>query len=317
MIRAAYLILALLLAGTSCTAADNRADAGHPVTVTAGVDSPSVGIGDRITYTIRVKSPKGYEVRMPSFGENLAGFSVKDFTSDEGGFFSRTYTQSYTLDIYETGTFTIPASVITYKESGSSEWKEEATQEVSVTVQSRLSETGKPGAIREIKGPHSISNFTYLYIGIALILIIAAAAALFIYLKNRKQASAAAGPPPSAAHETALRALKALMSKDYIKTGKIQEHYFELSNIVRHYLEDRFLLKAPEMTTEEFLLHLKQTEKLNTGQKSLLREFLSHCDMVKFARHLPAGPEITSSYEAAERLVEQTKEVPSAGGKAG
>jgi len=314
MIRALYLILAFFLISISGTTAADKSTAERPVTITAEVNRTSVSIGDRITYTIRAEAPKDFEVLLPSFGENLADFSVKDFSSDESGFFSRTYTQSYVLDIYETGTFTIPASVVKYKDSNSAEWTEAATQEIAVTVQSLLSETEEPVGIRDIKGPHSISNLKYIYILLAVIFVIAVAVAIFMFLKKRKQASAAVEPPPPA-HETALKALKELMDKEYIKTGKIQEHYFELSNIVRHYLENRFLLKAPEMTTEEFLIHLKQTEKLNPEQKSLLREFLSHCDMVKFAKLLPAEPEIASSYESAERLVQQTKEVPATGDK--
>ncbi len=314
MIRVVYLILTFILISLNLTAADVKSAIEPPLTVTAGVDRAAVNIGDRVTYTIRVKAPKDLEVQLPSFGENLADFSIKDFTSDESGVFSRTYTHSYILDIFETGTFTVPAAVITYKESPDSEWKEVTTQEITVTVQSLLGETKSPATIRDIKGPRSVSNFMYLYMFLAIAAATAIAAAIGIYLKKRKRSSAAAEPPPPA-HERALQALKELMNKDYIEKGRVQEHYFELSNIVRHYLEDRFLMKAPEMTTEEFLIHLKQTEKLNQEQKSLLREFLSQCDMVKFARHLPADNEISSSYEAAERLVEQTKEVSATGEK--
>ena len=103
------------------------------------------------------------------------------------------------------------------------------------------------------------------------------------------------------------------MGKEYLSTGKVQEFYFELSNIARHYIEDRFKLKAPEMTTEEFLTTLKKSEALNSEQKSLVKDFLSHCDMVKFAKYLPQKKEIDSSYESAKNLVDQTKEIVSQG----
>jgi hypothetical protein len=72
-------------------------------------------------------------------------------------------------------------------------------------------------------------------------------------------------------------------------------------------MENRFSLRAPEMTTEEFLIDLKNSDVLNEEQKSLIREFLSHCDMVKFARYLPGGSESESSYNSAERMIEQTR----------
>lgn len=301
------LLVMLLLFCNGHTANADQSAVKQPVTATAGVDRTSVSIGDKITYTIKVRAPKDYEIRMPSFGENLADFAVKDFSSDESGFFSRTYTQSYILDIYETGTFTIPAVVIKYKGKESPEWRETAAEEISITVQSMLDETGRTAEIRGIRGPCPIRNPTYIYIALAALAIVAAALALFMFLKKKKESEKIIAPPPPA-HETALRALKDLLGKDYINTGRVREYYFELSNIVRHYLEDRFNMKAPEMTTEEFLIHLKKTDKLTSDQKGLLREFLSHCDMVKFAKHLPVEREIESIYGSAKDLVEQTKE---------
>lgn len=114
--------------------------------------------------------------------------------------------------------------------------------------------------------------------------------------------------PPLPAHETAFKALQELTNKAYLKTGKVREYYFELSDIVRHYVENRFQLRAPEMTTEEFLTTLKDSKILNAEQKILLKDFLSHCDMVKFAKYLPDEKESESSYESAKRFIEETKE---------
>ena len=307
MIRAAYVIFIIILACSVNKAFAIESDIEQPVSVKASVDNASINIGDIVTYTINVNAPKDFEIQLPSFGENLADFTVKDFSSDDGGFFSKTYKQTYILDIYETGTFTIPGAVIRYKTQSDSEWKEAVTEEITVTVQSLLDETGETAVIRGIKGPHSIGNLLYVYLILAAIAVIAIIIAVIMYKKKGKGPETIVTPPP--AHETALRALRELMEKDYIKTGKIQEYYVELSNIIRHYLEDRFNLKAPEMTTEEFLVHLKNTVKLNPEQKRLLSNFLSHCDMVKFAKHLPGDEEIDSSYGAANTLVEQTKEI--------
>ena len=49
-------------------------------------------------------------------------------------------------------------------------------------------------------------------------------------------------------------------------------------------------------------------EILNNEQKGDVRDFLSHCDMVKFAKYLPDQREIELSYESAKKLVDGTKE---------
>ncbi len=308
------ILFILLLCFTPAGAADNSG-AELPVTAQASINKTTAGIGDKIEYTITVNAPNDYEVELPSFGENLADFLVKDFTSDESGLFSKTYSQTYMLDIYETGTFTIPAALVKYRENSAPEWEELITQSLPVTVQSLLKESEQQSGIRSIKGPYSMTNFMYLYITLAVLALLAIAAALYVFLKKKKASKEITITPPPA-HETALLALKQLMDKDYIQKGDIQGYYVELSNIVRHYLEDRFSMQAPEMTTDEFLVLLRNTNKLNADQKDLLRQFLSHCDMVKFAKHLPQEKEIESSFEHAKRLVEQTKETTLTGAKA-
>ncbi len=278
-----------------------------PLTVQAGVDKNPASIGDKIKYTIEVKSPKNIEVLFPSFAENLAGLTIKDFGSSESGFWgSKTLAKWYILDTYETGTFTIPGATIKFRKKTDTEWQETVSKEITVEVRSLLGDTKEEVEIHDIEPPISTLNTTYIYIGLALLALIIIAAVIVILLKKRKKAKDTF-IPPLPAHEIAFKALQDLINKDYIKTGKTREYYFELSNIVRHYLENRFELKAPEMTTDEFLNNLKHTNALRSEHKSLLREFLSHCDMVKFARYLPEENEIESSYGSARQLVEQTR----------
>ena len=66
-------------------------------------------------------------------------------------------------------------------------------------------------------------------------------------------------------------------------------------------------LRAPERTTEEFLGELRGTGRLSDLQQSLLGDFLTRCDLVKFARHEPSEPELRALHDAAVRLVEETE----------
>ena len=82
-----------------------------------------------------------------------------------------------------------------------------------------------------------------------------------------------------------------------------------VSDTVRIYLEERFDFRAPERTTEEFLYELKGTELLAPGQKDSLGEFLTRCDLVKFAKYEPGEPELRDMHGSAVRLVEETEPV--------
>ncbi len=80
-----------------------------------------------------------------------------------------------------------------------------------------------------------------------------------------------------------------------------------VSDTVRIYLEERFNFHAPERTTEEFLYELQNTALLTPDQKQTLGEFLSRCDLVKFARYEPTEIELRDLHASAVRLVDETE----------
>lgn len=79
-----------------------------------------------------------------------------------------------------------------------------------------------------------------------------------------------------------------------------------VSDALRLYLEARFEFRAPDRTTEEFLVELQGSDRLQASQKEFLTEFLSRCDLVKFAQHEPSEAELRSLHSSALSLVEET-----------
>ena len=138
----------------------------------------------------------------------------------------------------------------------------------------------------------------------AAVLMVALAFLAWHTLKRKLPQRPAAPPVPP--HERARQRLQealAFMSDP-------REFCIRLSEALRWYLEEQFTLKAPESTTEEFLVTLQITNVLNTGQKDTLAEFLQRCDLVKFAKHTPAEPELKDLHAVAVRLVQETAYVP-------
>ena len=84
--------------------------------------------------------------------------------------------------------------------------------------------------------------------------------------------------------------------------------YTELSGVVRHYIEDRFGLRAPEQTTEEFLQELTRRLMLVDAQRLALSHFLEQCDLVKFAKVRPTTHEGGTALRAARTFVEATRD---------
>ncbi len=165
--------------------------------------------------------------------------------------------------------------------------------------------------IKDIKPPVYFPRNYFLLslIAVGIVLIAAAFLIMFLLKKYRDKKAELLFEPPVPAHQKAYEALRRLKKKNLPRIGKTKEYYFELSDIVRRYLEDRFYLRAPEMTTEEFLYALSESDDLNGTHKNLLKGFLNHCDLVKFAKYAPSQKETDESFFLAQKLIDETRGV--------
>ena len=77
--------------------------------------------------------------------------------------------------------------------------------------------------------------------------------------------------------------------------------------IVRSYLEHRYDIRAPELTTEEFLQVASRAPELSSAQRDQLSQFLERCDRVKFAGYRPDSNESIDTLAAARAFVEETR----------
>lgn len=110
--------------------------------------------------------------------------------------------------------------------------------------------------------------------------------------------------------ETALARLASLEAKGWREAGKLEPYYVELSAILRHYIEDRFNLHAPERTTPEFLIEASTSGKLTDEHQRMLASFLRYSDRVKFAKLEPTAEDAARNYTEVKRFVEETVPAP-------
>jgi len=298
---------AVLLIVVRCVAADPTPTLTAPVTIHASVDRKEITIGDPIRYTVEVSAGTDTEVIIPVLSGTLGAFTITDFgelppRTENGRVVAARW---YTLTIFETGDHLVPAPKVMYRVPGE-ELQEAQGNEVLVGVASLLAQEKSAADIRDVKPPEEVP-FDWRPYGIAAAVVLAVGllgAGLF-YLLNRPRRQRVVPPPPP--YEIALTALNRLRARALIEQGQFDAYYVQLSSIVRHYLEDQFHLRAPEMTTEEFLSVLARDGRLVAPHRRLLSEFLSQADLVKFAKHLPTLKDSEAAYEAAKRFVEDTK----------
>ena len=112
---------------------------------------------------------------------------------------------------------------------------------------------------------------------------------------------------PIPAHEWAQRQLAALVSENLLSRGFVKEFYYRVSDVVRGYVERRFDVSAPEMTTEEFLADIATDRRFGAGMAEELTRFLAACDWVKYAGFRPATTEAETLIATAGSFVERTR----------
>ena len=299
--------LAITFSGMNFSFADAPKGSQAPIAIKTEIDKHSIAIGDKIKYTIAVSCAKNIEVEFPDFGKNLENFAIKDFGSSRRFSLRKQSIKNwYLLDTYVTGESIIPKAVIKYRQIGQKEWQEAEIPEQKINVKSILKNGASSADVQDIEDPIDLpQRHGYFFIISALILaaILSVSAVIVLKAKNTR-----GSPRFKPAHEIAYEQLTALKKKGLIAQGKIMEFYIEISDIARHYIENRFNIKAPEMTTEEFFIKIKEHSQFQTGHKALLKEFLACCDLVKFAKYAPSKQEIEAAFGSTEKFIEQTKE---------
>jgi hypothetical protein len=99
-----------------------------------------------------------------------------------------------------------------------------------------------------------------------------------------------------------LEEIRALMSP-----ARGREFGIAVSDIIRHYIEQRFEVIATQRTTEEFLLDLlSSTQGSLARQRPLLADFLQQCDVVKFGGMSLTLSSLESLYDSACVFVRET-----------
>lgn len=100
--------------------------------------------------------------------------------------------------------------------------------------------------------------------------------------------------------ERAWAELDRLLKKGLPGRGRYKDFYVELTMVVRRYVQRRYGVRAPNLTTEEFFEEAKAVLGSDAARVESLRTFLESADMVKFAG-LEATPEMADSATDAAR----------------
>ena len=287
-------------------------DAGTaPVTLEVGVDRSSVTVGDPVTLTFRLRHARDVSIVTFDADRALAALEVLDQKEGaprvlEDGRVEELRT--VTVAAYETGSKELAPVRVIYKDAAGREGSV-AARRVPINVTSVLTEGQNEPA--DLKKPAQLPERA-LWPWMLLAALLAAALLAFLWWRHLRRRPEAAAPapaaPPRPAHEIAYAELQRLLSSNLLEKGAVKEFYIELAEIIRRYLGRRFAIDTFERTSSEILDSLRMA-RAPVKAMAMVSEFLSACDLVKFAKHVPDTDETRRTVESAYRLVDETRAV--------
>jgi len=163
--------------------------------------------------------------------------------------------------------------------------------------------------IKPVQDPPFVWQDYLIYILIPmLIFLILALIGIVIYLimKKRKKGYYFKPEVILPPHVIALKELDELKASKIWQKGQEKMYYTKLTNVLREYIDRRFGIDAPEMTSDEILHAVKKaTGTVSTTDN--LKQILYVADLVKFAKYVPLQDENDLSMMNAYFFVNQTK----------
>lgn len=305
--RGSALLLAVALAPVGLAAVAPGATSAQTPRVRTALDTTLVSVGDRLELTVTVEHAPGERVVWPD-SMSLDPFEILDAellspTNVEG----RVVTGArFTLTVFELGDLEVPSFDFDVESpDGSSVLL--STDPYGVTVQSVGLDEG--GDIRAIRGPLEIP-FSVIYL-LPWLLLLAAVGLIAFRLRRRWGRGEEAAPRrsviiPRLPHEEAYEALDRLDASHLLERGEIKEYHILVSEIIRSYVEGRFGVFALELTTGAVTDGLRETG-LADDTLVAFADFLSGCDLVKFAKLRPVPDDCRRVLVAARELVDRTR----------
>jgi hypothetical protein len=288
-----------------------------PVKATVRVWPAKPTLGDSIYLRLEVEAPTGVSIDAPyqeAGDQRLGRFRVVGFVRDmqrkpDGG---QLQEQTYTLEAPSSGRHRIPPLRLEMIDARAATGAEAKKPQELLTDEVPLEVLPVPAeqATAQLKPALGELDPDVGKTGWAVILGIAGAALMLIsgtILGIRALRARRRIEKQRSAYDEAVAQLRALEDRGAPDDTGADAWFVELSAIVRRYLESRYEIRAPELTTEEFLLVATARPELTAEHRGLLTSFLARCDRVKFAGYRPDAEESIATLAAARGFVEDTR----------
>lgn len=282
------------------------------VKVEMSLDPMELFVGEQSAITLTVTAKEGQQVQFPDYqytaplipGVEVVGMHDLDTVrlDDQRVRLTRVYTiTSFDDTLYYLSPMKVKVDGKTYQASGRFGLKV-LTVEVDTLHPNQFF---PPKSIQN--NPFKWSEWAPLFwLSLLMLLLIAAVAYLYVRLRDNKPVITrirfVRHVPP---HQKAMMQISKIKGEHVDTGGDQKEYYTRLTDTLRVYLEERFGIKAMEMTTGEIVDRLRQEE--DQSKINELRDLLETADLVKFAKHTALLNERDRNMTSVVEFIEATK----------
>jgi len=285
------------------------AASGPQVDVRTRLVPPEVPFHRQAEFSIIVEAPAGLDVKLPDMLEKTGGAPVADVRRDTEKIKAGRVriTETYVLDPVFAGKYAIEPVEVIWADDGravvpSPGFAVRDLTEAERAAAEEFAENAGPAV------PPSVVERYWQWTFVATLALAAVAVLIVWAVWFRKRAKKLA--PPPLPWEVAYNRLRELDQRQLPEAGKYEPFYVDLTAILRYYIEDRFHLRAPEQTTQEFLADASTSGAFTPPHQQLLADLLRHSDRVKFAQYVPSVPEMERSFALVLQFVDETVPKP-------
>lgn len=298
-----------------------------PIELTMRLWPPAPRLSDLVQLEVEVRAEASVEVKPPTFGQAVGDFLVRDYSETTSqldkatpssasnaavGEVERTQPTTrcfrYQLEPVHAGRHLIRSIALEFidrrpnSENGGHVARIES-EPLEVEVTSELGDKEPDLAeLEPMLAPQPLTQDGRWWWLLLTVPIIAAVAVW--YWRRHQQIVAPPALPQKSPQEVAQEALTALLAENLPAQSRFQEFYLRLTGIVRHYIEGVTGVRAPELTTEEFLRTMRRRELFGVEHSLRLQEFLEAADMVKFAGQQPDEEQIELATRRAQEFIQ-------------
>ncbi|MDO9541610.1 MAG: hypothetical protein Q7J98_04745 [Kiritimatiellia bacterium] len=260
-----------------------------PIDLTIIAEPAQVHLDRDILLTLRVCAPSNIEVRLPPLENRLKGFVLNGAFTRDAQNSGKKPVKEYCFRLTPTlaDEYRIAPMAITWinceQTPPSGGWF--ASRPI-IFQPVAVSKTPTGATINDITAPAWIYP-PFKTVALWMFFIICAAGVIYLLWWLSRRIHKAIQLRRMSPRERALYELNELLAQDLIGKEKIKEFYLELTMIVRRYIERAHAIRAPEQTTEEFLIAATRNPEFSREVVLKLRVFLQTADLVKFAAYHP------------------------------